>query len=70
MEPMREVENPFNYYEGFEGCALKCQDPLFTDEDHEFTSKLIKYLGIATFCCTGAVIVSLNQNSNFRNYSV
>lgn len=58
MAPMKEVESPFNYYEGFEGCALKCQDPLFSDEDHEFTSKLIKYYGIATFCSTGLVIVS------------
>lgn len=29
MDPMMEVENTFNHYEGFDGCALKCEDPYF-----------------------------------------
>jgi smoothened protein len=60
MDPMKEVENPFNYYEGFEGCGLKCQDPFFSDEEHDTASNWIWYLGIVTVLCNGCVVVSFD----------
>ncbi|ODN01519.1 Smoothened [Orchesella cincta] len=58
MEPMKEVESNFNYYEGFEGCALNCSNPLYSKEEHETVSRLIKYLGILTLCANGFVLAT------------
>jgi smoothened protein len=55
---MIPVDNSFNYYEGFEGCGLKCQDPLYSEEQHEYISNVIFYGSVTSFLATGLVIVS------------
>jgi hypothetical protein len=57
MYPMKEVENTFNHYEGFDGCALQCQDPYFSEEDHAVASTVIWYFGVATLIANGWVVV-------------
>ncbi|XP_021947837.1 smoothened homolog [Folsomia candida] len=58
MDPMMEVENTFNHYEGFDGCALKCEDPYFSKEDHTRASTVIWYFGVAALLSNGWVVLT------------
>lgn len=55
---MKEVSTEFNYYEGFEGCALNCTNPLFTKEEHDAVSNFIKYFGGVTLACNLFLILT------------
>ncbi|XP_035659548.1 smoothened homolog, partial [Branchiostoma floridae] len=50
--PLVETDNEKSFYEGVEGCGIQCQNPLFTDAEHERIHKFIAGFGAVTVVFT------------------
>uniref|UniRef100_A0A4W3JHJ9 Protein smoothened n=1 Tax=Callorhinchus milii TaxID=7868 RepID=A0A4W3JHJ9_CALMI len=65
--PLVRTENPKSWYEDVEGCGIQCQNPLFTDDEHDAMHVYIAIFGSITIFCTFftlATFVADWKNSN------
>uniref|UniRef100_UPI00398F703B protein smoothened n=1 Tax=Pristiophorus japonicus TaxID=55135 RepID=UPI00398F703B len=65
--PLVRTENPKSWYEDVEGCGIQCQNPLFTDSEHDAMHIYIAIFGSITILCTFftlATFVADWKNSN------
>ncbi|XP_078665081.1 protein smoothened-like [Branchiostoma floridae x Branchiostoma belcheri] len=50
--PLVETDNEKSFYKGVDGCGIQCQNPLFTDAEHERIHKFIAGFGAVTVVFT------------------
>eukprot|EP00061_Rhincodon_typus_P018763 g48071.t1 len=65
--PLVRTENPKSWYEDVEGCGIQCQNPLFTDSEHDAMHIYIAVFGSIAILCTFftlATFVADWKNSN------
>ncbi|XP_051031778.1 smoothened homolog [Phodopus roborovskii] len=65
--PLVRTDNPKSWYEDVEGCGIQCQNPLFTEAEHQDMHSYIAAFGAVTGLCTLftlATFVADWRNSN------
>ncbi|XP_062929065.1 protein smoothened [Mobula hypostoma] len=65
--PLVRTENPKSWYEDVEGCGIQCQNPLFTNSEHDAMHVYIAIFGSVTILCTFftlATFIADWKNSN------
>lgn len=65
--PLVRTDNPKSWYEDVEGCGIQCQNPLFTNSEHDAMHVYIAIFGSVTILCTFftlATFVADWKNSN------
>lgn len=65
--PLVRTDNPKSWYEDVEGCGIQCQNPLFTEAEHQDMHSYIAVFGAITGLCTLftlATFVADWRNSN------
>ncbi|XP_064652196.1 protein smoothened-like [Lineus longissimus] len=50
--PLVKTPNPSSWYEAVEGCGIQCQNPLFTQEEHDHVHIFIAVWGTICLLCT------------------
>lgn len=55
---MVRTDNPKSWYEDVEGCGIQCQNPLFTEAEHQDMHSYIAAFGAVTGLCTLFTLVS------------
>lgn len=58
---MVRTDNPKSWYEDVEGCGIQCQNPLFTEAEHQDMHSYIAAFGAVTGLCTLFTLVSGGQ---------
>lgn len=56
--PLVRTDNPKSWYEDVEGCGIQCQNPLFTEAEHQDMHSYIATFGAVTGLCTLFTLVS------------
>lgn len=56
--PLVRTDNPKSWYEDVEGCGIQCQNPLFTEAEHQDMHSYIAAFGAVTGLCTLFTLVS------------
>lgn len=56
--PLVRTDNPKSWYEDVEGCGIQCQNPLFTEAEHQDMHRYIAVFGAITGLCTLFTLVS------------
>lgn len=56
--PLVRTDNPKSWYEDVEGCGIQCQNPLFTEAEHQDMHSYIAVFGAITGLCTLFTLVS------------
>lgn len=56
--PLVRTDNPKSWYEDVEGCGVQCQNPLFTQAEHQDMHSYIAAFGAVTGLCTLFTLVS------------
>lgn len=56
--PLVRTDNPKSWYEDVEGCGIQCQNPLFTEAEHQDMHSYIAVFGAVTGLCTLFTLVS------------
>lgn len=59
--PLVRTDNPKSWYEDVEGCGIQCQNPLFTEAEHQDMHSYIAAFGAVTGLCTLFTLVSEGQ---------
>lgn len=59
--PLVRTDNPKSWYEDVEGCGIQCQNPLFTEAEHQDMHSYIAAFGAVTGLCTFFTLVSRGQ---------
>jgi len=59
--PLVRTDNPKSWYEDVEGCGIQCQNPLFTEAEHQDMHSYIAAFGAVTGLCTLFTLVSGGQ---------
>lgn len=59
--PLVRTDNPKSWYEDVEGCGIQCQNPLFTEAEHQDMHSYIAAFGALTGLCTLFTLVSGGQ---------
>lgn len=59
--PLVRTDNPKSWYEDVEGCGIQCQNPLFTEAEHQDMHSYIAAFGAVTGLCTLFTLVSRGQ---------
>lgn len=59
--PLVRTDNPKSWYEDVEGCGIQCQNPLFTEAEHQDMHGYIAAFGAVTGLCTLFTLVSGRQ---------
>lgn len=55
------TDNPKSWYEDVEGCGVQCQNPLFTEAEHQDMHSYIATFGAVTGLCTLFTLVSSGE---------
>lgn len=55
------TDNPKSWYEDVEGCGIQCQNPLYTEAEHQDMHSYIASFGAVTGLCTLFTLVSRVQ---------
>lgn len=50
--PLVKTDIPSSWYKDVEGCGIQCDNPLFTEEEHDDMHAYIAYFGTITLLCT------------------
>lgn len=64
--PLVRTDNPKSWYEDVEGCGIQCQNPLFTEAEHQDMHSYIAAFGAVTGLCTFFTLVSRGQACTWR----
>lgn len=64
--PLVRTDNPKSWYEDVEGCGIQCQNPLFTEAEHQDMHSYIAAFGAVTGLCTLFTLVSGRQARGWR----
>lgn len=64
--PLVRTDNPKSWYEDVEGCGIQCQNPLFTEAEHQDMHSYIAAFGAVTGLCTLFTLVSGGQRERWR----
>lgn len=64
--PLVRTDNPKSWYEDVEGCGIQCQNPLFTEAEHQDMHSYIAVFGAITGLCTLFTLVSRGQARGWR----
>lgn len=64
--PLVRTDNPKSWYEDVEGCGIQCQNPLFTEAEHQDMHSYIAAFGAITGLCTLFTLVSRGQACTWR----
>ncbi len=57
-KPLVPTKNQNSWYPEVEGCGIQCQNPLFTEEEHEEVHIFIAVFGSLCMACTLFTVVS------------
>lgn len=63
--PLVKTDIQSSWYKDVEGCGIQCDNPLFTEEEHNDMHAYIAYFGTITLLCTFFTLVRLNYGRNF-----
>lgn len=55
---MVRTDNPKSWYEDVEGCGIQCENPLYTEAEHQDMHAYIAAFGAVTGLCTLFTLVS------------
>lgn len=58
--PLVKTDIQSSWYKDVEGCGIQCDNPLFTEEEHDDMHAYIAYFGTITLLCTFFTLVSHN----------
>lgn len=56
--PLVRTDNSASWWEGLDGCGVQCQNPLFTESEHEQVHVLVAVLGSLCVVSTLFTVVS------------
>lgn len=56
--PLVKTDIQSSWYKDVEGCGIQCDNPLFTEEEHDDMHVYIAYFGTITLLCTFFTLVS------------
>ena len=68
--PLVKTDIQSSWYKDVEGCGIQCDNPLFTEEEHNDMHAYIAYFGTITLLCTFFTLVRfhilrMKQNRHF-----
>ncbi len=63
--PLVKTDIQSSWYKDVEGCGIQCDNPLFTEEEHNDMHAYIAYFGTITLLCTFFTLVRRNYSHNF-----
>lgn len=66
--PLVRTDNPKSWYEDVEGCGIQCQNPLFTEAEHQDMHSYIATFGAVTGLCTLFTLVSHREDRSRFEY--
>ena len=52
------TEDEKSWYEGIHGCGIQCNNPIFTEEEHDRIHRFIGAFGSLSVLCTAFTVVS------------
>lgn len=55
--PLVKTDIQSSWYKDVEGCGIQCDNPLFTEEEHDDMHAYIAYFGTITLLCTFFTLV-------------
>lgn len=58
--PLVKTDIQSSWYKDVEGCGIQCDNPLFTEEEHNDMHAYIAYFGTITLLCTFFTLVRQN----------
>ena len=58
ISPLIRTEDSESWYTDIEGCGIKCQNPLYTDDEHNQVHIIIAIFGSICITCTLFTVVS------------
>lgn len=61
--PLVKTDIQSSWYKDVEGCGIQCDNPLFTEEEHNDMHAYIAYFGTITLLCTFFTLVRQNYNT-------
>lgn len=56
--PLVETKNEGSFFDGIDGCGMQCNNPMFTDEEHQSVHIFIGVLGFSCLLLTLIAAVS------------
>lgn len=68
--PLVRTDNPKSWYEDVEGCGIQCQNPLYTEAEHQDMHSYIASFGAVTGLCTLFTLVSSVQGKGLGLWTV
>lgn len=57
--PLVKTDIQSSWYKDVEGCGIQCDNPLFTEEEHDDMHAYIAYFGTITLLCTFFTLVAV-----------
>lgn len=64
--PLVKTDNVKSWYSEVEGCGVQCQNPLFTEEEHDEVHIFIAVFGSLCLVCTLFTMVGFKFNIHFK----
>ncbi|GFW58054.1 smoothened homolog [Trichonephila clavipes] len=63
IPPLKETVNAENWFDDVDGCGIQCQDPFYTEKEHDSIHTLIAFLGGISFITTMTTVVTFCLSS-------
>ncbi|GFQ74707.1 smoothened homolog [Trichonephila clavata] len=63
IPPLKETVNAENWFDDVDGCGIQCQDPFYTEKEHDSIHTLIAFLGGISFITTMTTVMTFCLSS-------
>ncbi|GFT79953.1 smoothened homolog [Nephila pilipes] len=69
IPPLKETANAENWFDDVEGCGIQCQDPFYTEKEHDDVHTLIAFqAGLSFIACLVTVATFCLSSKGAKQY--